>query len=65
MDATPFFVVMSAVAAANILSFGMIWSLFQMVKDESKGGEARTFHLIVVAVTGFFIAGGIYLASIA
>ena len=63
MDATPFFAIMAAVAAGNILSFGMLWSLFQMVKDEKNGGEARVFHLVVVAFTGFFIAGGIYLAS--
>jgi hypothetical protein len=63
MDATPFFVMMSAVAAANVLSFGLIWAVVQIVKEDKERKEERVFPLVVIAFTGFFIAGGIYLAA--
>lgn len=63
MDATPFFVMLGAVAAANLLSFGLVWSLFQISKAEKDGGNAKPMHLIVILFCLFFILGGIYLGS--
>ena len=63
MDATPFFSVMAAVAAGNILGFGFLWAIAQIIKEDREGKEERIFPLVVIAFTGFFIAGGIYLAA--
>lgn len=63
MDATPFFVLVGAVSAANILSFGLIWSLAQIIRKEREGGEAPILNLIIILFCLFFIGGGIYLAT--
>jgi len=65
MDATPFFVVMSAVAAANILSFGFVWALYQVSKRERDGGQAGPAHLLILTFCLLFIAGGVYLGATA
>ena len=54
---------MAAVAAGNILGFGFLWAIAQIIKEDREGKEERIFPLVVIAFTGFFIAGGIYLAA--
>ena len=65
MDTDPLFpVIFFGVMAANILSFGTIYSIMAIIRDESEGKEARTTHVFLLFVyCVFFVLGGLIVAA--
>jgi hypothetical protein len=59
MGTTELFIVVTGVAMANILSFGFLWSAFQLHKAEQNGHSPQSYKFIMLFCLMWIVVGGL------